>query len=93
MRTWKGVSRKGSVNIVPKCIPSAVSPGPTLTACSPEAQEVHAHQDGQACQLPPAEREKPIMAMPPLSPILGKGGRTQVYWGLLKGGVRLGDQI
>lgn len=79
MRTWKGVRRKGSVTIAPKCIPSAVSPGPTLTSCSPEVQEVHAHQDGRACQLPPTEREKPIMAM--------------LLYPPLKGGFSLRDQI
>lgn len=56
--------QKGSVATAAKCIPSAVRPGVHPHTCSPEAQEVHAHQDGQVYQLPPAEREKAIMAVP-----------------------------
>lgn len=49
-------------------------------SCSPEAQEVHAHQDDQVCQLPPRGREKPIV------PMLGAGKewKVPVFLGLLK---------
>lgn len=94
MRTWKGVRRKGSVNAAPKRIPRAGTLGPPSHSAHlrPRRSTITSTTRFARFSLQ-REREKAIMATPSLNPILGKSGRAQVYWGLLKGGFGLGDQI